>query len=417
MPPSEEPPPATGMRPQVELAVGLAIFAALAIGAAALGSKGRQQPDFDPRRSTFLTGPAGARGYAEALERLHVRVERFRGRPMELRRLPDTGNPVLAVVGPTEEIDPLEAAAIARFGVRHDLLLAGEGAEAAMRCYGYVVEPRLHPMLAITTGQPMSASDLRVWAVLARAQPRPRRRPTAWDDEGYAACDVPTTLRADTLLRTVGGRVVALRLEIVGGRAVTLVADDLLFSNRALRSSGAGPFSLRLVAGRYDRIIFDEYHHGYGPSGSLAGSVLGWSTRSPWGWAGWQLAGIGLVALAAAAVRFGPVRPSPERRRRSSLEHVRALATVLSAAEGHDLAIQLMVQGLRRRLSRHPHAAEAGLRADPRPWVRELTRRARSPRAQEALTSLSDLATHPQSGEGVLQAANVVEEVWEDLKP
>jgi hypothetical protein len=230
-------------------------------------------------------------------------------------------------------------------------------------------------------------------------------------------CDTPSTLRADTLLRTIGGRVVALRLEISGGRAVTLVADDLLFSNRALRSSSAGPFALRLVAGRYGRIVFDEYHQGYGPSGSLAGALLDWSTRSPWGWAGWQLAAVGLLGLAAAGVRFGPVRPSPERRRRSSLEHVRALATVLSAARGHDLAVRLMLQGLRRRLSRHPHAGEAGLRADPRPWSSDLARRARSARARAALESLCALTERPQSGEGVLHAANAVEDVWEDLKP
>jgi Domain of unknown function (DUF4350) len=406
------------MRPHAELAVGLGIFGILAAGAAALGSREHRQPDFDPRRSTFLTGPDGARGYAEALERLRVRVERFRRRPMELRRVGDVNTTtVLAVVGPTEAIDPLEAAAIAAFGTRHDLLLAGEGAEAAMRCYGYTVEPRLHPMLALVPGQRMATSDMRVWAVLARAQPRPRRAPVAWDDEGYAVCDTPSTLRADTLLRTIGGRVVALRLEISGGRAVTLVADDLLFSNRALRSSSAGPFALRLVAGRYGRIVFDEYHQGYGPSGSLAGALLDWSTRSPWGWAGWQLAAVALLGLAAAGVRFGPVRPSPERRRRSSLEHVRALATVLSAARGHDLAVRLMLQGLRRRLSRHPHAAEAGLRADPRPWSSDLARRARSARARAALESLCALTERPQSGEGVLHAANAVEDVWEDLKP
>jgi len=407
------------MRPEVEFAVGLGIFAILAAGAAALGSRQRGQPDFDPRRSTFLTGPDGARGYADALERLGVRVERFRRRPMELRRVRDLGNAtVLAVIGPTEEIDPLEAGAIAEFGKRHDLLLAGNGAEAAIRCYGYIVETRLHPVLAVMPGQRMAASDLRVWAVLARAQPRARRTPVAWDDQDYAVCDPPTVLRADTLLRTVGGRVVALRLEISGGRAVTLVADDLLFSNRALRSSSAGPFALRLVAGRYDRIFFDEYHNGFGPSGSLAGSVLDWSTRSPWGWAGWQLAAIGLLALAAAGVRFGPVRPSLERRRRSSLEHVRALATVLSAARGHDLAIRLMVQGLRRRLSRHPHAgSEAGFRADPRLWLSDVARRARSARARAALESLGALTARHQNGEGVLRAANVVEDVWEDLKP
>jgi hypothetical protein len=117
-------------------------------------------------------------------------------------------------------------------------------------------------------------------------------------------------------------------------------------------------------------------------------------------------------------VRFGPVRPSSERRRRSPLEHVRALATVLAAAKGHDVAVQLMVQGLRRRLSRSPHAGAApGLRADAGVWLGDLSRRIRSSRAREAVTSLAALTHRPQSGEGVLRAANAVEDVWEDLKP
>ena len=65
------------------------------------------------------------------------------------------------------------------------------------------------------------------------------------------------------------GRPVALRLWLSGGRAVTLVADDRVFSNRAVRATDAGPFALRLVAGRYRRILIDEYHQGFGPSGSL----------------------------------------------------------------------------------------------------------------------------------------------------
>lgn len=407
------------MRPQVELAVGLGIFGLLALGAAALGSRGRREPDVDPRRSSFLSGRDGARGYAEALARLGVRVERFRRRPMELRSA-DSGadSTLLALIGPTEELDATEAVAISDYGRKHDLLLAGEGAEAAMRCYGYAVERRPNPMLAVTPGQRPAQSDLRVWAVLARRSPGPRRRVSAWDDQGPAVCEPAVPMRGDTLLRTAGGRVVAVRLELAGGQMVTLVADDLLFSNRALRWSDAGPFALRLVVGHYRRILIDEYHHGYGPSGSLAGAVLGWSGRSPWGWAAWQLAGVGLVGLAAAAVRFGPVRPSSERRRRSPLEHVRALATVLAAAKGHDVAVQLMVQGLRRRLSRSPHTGAApGLRADAGVWLGDLSRRVRSSRAREAVTSLAALTGRPQSGEGVLRAANAVEDVWEDLKP
>ena len=47
---------------------------------------------------------------------------------------------------------------------------------------------------------------------------------------------------------------------------MTLVSDDRLFSNRALRESAAGPFALSLVVPRYRRIVVDEYHHGFDAS-------------------------------------------------------------------------------------------------------------------------------------------------------
>jgi predicted RNA polymerase sigma factor len=123
---------------------------------------------------------------------------------------------------------------------------------------------------------------------------------------------------------------------------------------------------------------------------------------------------VGLIALAAAAIRFGPIRPPAGRKRRSPLEHVRALATALAAARGHDLAVRLMAQGLRRRLSRGP---QAGLRADPRPWLAALAPHLRSGRGREAAAELLALTGRPQDADGVLHAANVVEDVWEDLKP
>jgi hypothetical protein len=407
------------MRPRTELAVALGIFGLLAAGAAALGGRGRREPDFDTRRSTFLTGPDGARGYAEALQRLGVDVEQFRRRPAELRTtVRGAEATVLAALGPTEPVDPLEATVMVAFARSHDLLLAGEGAEAVMRCYGYAVETRPNAMLAVMPGQLPVTSRLRVWAVLRQAGPRAPSASSAFEEEPPALCQGPAVVRTDTLLRTVGGRVVALRLELAESRTVTLVADDLIFSNRALRSSEAGPFALRLVLGRYRRIVFDEYHHGYGPSGSLPGALLAWSSRSPWGWAAWQLAAVGLLSLTATALRFGPVRASPDRRRRSPLEHVHALATVLAAAKGHDLAVRLMVQGLRRRLSRSPYtAAGSGLRADPRAWLADQARHIRAGPARTAVTSLAALMDRPQDAEGVLRAANVVEDVWADLKP
>ena len=195
-------------------------------------------------------------------------------------------------------------------------------------------------------------------------------------------CTAPAPVQTDTLL-SAGGRPVVLRLRLPGDRVVTLVSDDRLFTNRLVRESGTGPFVLGLVVDRYPRVIVDEYHHGFDASGSLAGAAFDWSLRSPWGWAVWQLVLVGVIALIAAGVRFGPARRIIERRRRSPLEHVRALATALAAARGHDVAVRLIVQGLHRRLG-HAGKVERGGPVD------YLARVDRSRRADGARTGGAD---------------------------
>src|SRR5437867_179509 len=76
------------------------------------------------------------------------------------------------------------------------------------------------------------------------------------------------------------------------------------------------------------------------------------SRPSAAGWALLQLMGVGLVAVAMAAVRFGPAQAVIDRRRRSPLEHVEALAASLEGAGGVDTTVALIVAGLRRRLGR-----------------------------------------------------------------
>jgi hypothetical protein len=226
-------------------------------------------------------------------------------------------------------------------------------------------------------------------------------------------CAVPEPVRVDTLLRTEGERVIALALRYRSGRSVTLVSDASLFSNRSLRETAAGPFTLGLVVPRYRRALIDELHHGYEISGSLAGATLQWSLRSPWGWAAWQLAVVGVLALLAAGIRFGPVRAAIVRRRRSPLEHVRALATALAAARGHDTAARLLVQGLRRRLSRSGRP----VRGDVDAWLDGLGPSVRTARGRAALAELTTLTRRRAGPEGVLRAANAVETLWEELKP
>src|SRR5439155_20037942 len=104
--------------------------------------------DEDRRRSTFLAGPGGARGWAEALERLGVKVERLRRRPAAFDTLSSTGT-LVAVLGPSTALSAREGLTVA--GLPGDLLLAGPGAGAAFRCFGYDVRVHWRDSLTLVT--------------------------------------------------------------------------------------------------------------------------------------------------------------------------------------------------------------------------------------------------------------------------
>jgi hypothetical protein len=95
------------------------------------------------------------------------------------------------------------------------------------------------------------------------------------------------------------------------------------------------------------------------------------------------------------------------------LEHVHALAAALAAARGHDVAVRLMIEGLRRRLSPRGQA----LRSDVTPWVDRLAENVRTTDSREAVRTLQQLMSGPVRTDSVLLAANAVEDVWQDLRP
>lgn len=397
------------MRPRTEVTLAFAALGLLALIAVALGSRRSRQGDEDPRRSTYLAGPRGARGFAEALTRLGVRVVRERARTATVVRTPPTAGRLLAVLDPTYPLDDADAERLADYRADGgDLLLAGRGAAAAMRCFGYSVRQRSDSSLARVYGVATGGGAVEIGPVLAHGRPR---EPEPGELMLHrCALTMPATV--DTLLGTDDGRAVAVSLGFGGGGRALLVSDGRLFANRALRETAAGELALRLVVGHYGEVAFDEYHHGFGPEGSLRRAVLDWSAGSPWGWALWQVVAVGLLALAVSGVAFGPRRSIISRHRRSPLEHVRALATALAASRGHDVAVRLLVQGLRRRL-----APGRALRADPGGWLASITPHLRSERARAEAGELARLISRPQSAEGVLQAANIVEDLWQELRP
>ncbi len=395
------------MRPRTELLLVVTTVALLGAAAALLADRSKIIST-DARPSTLLNGPGGTSGFLEASRALGLSTRRFRDRTTRLVA-PDTGRrTVLAILGPSAPLSGPERAAVERFRRTGDLLIAGLSASGLMRCYGYRVRSHLlDPLVA-------REASVKVLAVLQPTGEKVATDSSRAFDTGTSRCEVPTYARVTPLLTTPKG-VVAVRLEPADSSgAIVLVADVALFSNREVRrrDSGAGPFVLGLVAGRYDDLVVEEYHHGFGAAGSLSDEVLAWSGRSPWGWAAWQLAAVGVLALLVDAFRFGPITGRVDRPRRNPLEHLRALATALSAAKGHDEAIGAIVRGLRRRLT--PTSLRP--RGDWRRWLVEQDRTITSVEGRRALDTLIHLTAPGQPASSVLQAANAAEELWQSMR-
>lgn len=407
------------MRPRTEAALALGLMLGLVALAAGVGASSRGTEEADIRASSYLAGPFGVRGLADALRQVGVEVQSSRRLLPDLARDSTGARPrLVAMLSPIEAPSGAEQETLLDYlgqDPSDDLLLAGTATNGVMQCFGYISDRRPVESVVLRPVAGETGTDWpRLSAVLSSTTALVVVDSSREEDAGITSCTVPPVRRIDTLLTSHSGRVVALRLwrEDIDQR-ILLVADATLLRNRALRESPSGPYLLGLLAGNYRRVVFDEMHQGFTQGGSLLDALLAWSWRSPWGWAAWQLAVVGLLLLAAGAVRFGPVRPVIPRRRRSPLEHVHALATALAASRGHDVAIGAIVRGLNRRL--HPGGRQA--RVEWRAWVDRLARQLRSPRAQDAARTLQSLTRPGQPSEGVLRAANAVEDVWQELRP
>jgi hypothetical protein len=389
----------------------LAGFAAAMLLVGIMGR--RAAPDLsmgDRRPSTFLTGPGGLSALADALETLGVEVERRRIPLFGMADDPALRAPgtALAVVDVSYMMSTEERREVIRYleaggavvlagwtGVEWDLGLARRIGRSDDADTAAVVPP------AGIGSLPGVVTALR------------RRRSTR------SAPVLLEAQRVDTLLTAGERRPVALRLEFAGGGRALVLAESEWLRNRALRDTDVGALVIPwLLAFDVERLVVDEYHHGFGRSGALVGAVWQWLISRPPGWALLQLALAGVAALAALAVRFGPAVPAISRRRRSPLEHLEALASGLERAGGRAAATELLGRGLARRLRRAGRVApRAAWARDRERWLDGLARGSDHPGARAAVTRLGWLLRERgEGGEHVLRTAQAVEDVWEALK-
>jgi hypothetical protein len=365
----------------------------------------------DPRRSTYLTGPAGTSGLARTIQELGVVVEPRRRSLFDLTGDSGITAPVVALLDVETLPTRVEQAELVEY-VKHGGSLVLAGLNGVERCFGTAVD-----MLRDSAAIPATDSFVLPWAhaVINVSQESERELDTGL--EGVVPCTAPAPVNVDTLMLTVAGGVVAWRLDFAGGGNVLMLADSRFLSNEMLKKTDAGiliiPWLLELGGAM---IVVDEYHQGFGDGGSLLVAAWRWTLASPSGWALLQLVLAGLLALGIGAIRFGPTVTIVERHRRSTLEHLDALAAGLQRAGGHAAAVGLIVGGLRRRLAvsglvRWP--TDTGLQE----WLGSLELAARTPAARSSVERLKLHLEDRGHSDRVLKIATTVEDVWEALIP
>ena len=160
----------------------------------------------------------------------------------------------------------------------------------------------------------------------------------------------------------------------LGKGRVAVVADPDLLRNDVLRVCrwGADVAAVRILeyaagdapnGGRRQRMIFDEYHQGYGDQPGTFRGIFRYLARTPSGHLVLQLAGAGLILLLAAGPRLLVPRATDRIERRSPLEHVEALAQAYRAVGATRTATSRLVHGVRRRVE-HALGARTGVTTD-----------------------------------------------------
>jgi hypothetical protein len=406
-------------------------FVVLAAIAGVLGSL--SAPDrmlWDPRRSSELRGPAGMKGLADAFQRLGIPVERRRSSFFGLADESEAIDSTAWIVIPTLRTQGLESArafadaasgstptAVERRELMHYLERGGAvfvaGYTGLADCFGLDIDwergagvPKAPPGLEVDALPPARY----VIRTLAGDD-----RPLSKTDVEQPRCVAPPLRETRALLTTPGG-IVARRMAFEGGGRAIVLADSRYLSNEFLRDTDAGLVVLPLLLDeRPSLLIMDEYHLGFGRGGSIFVAAWRWLRRSPGGWTILQLAAAGLLALGVAAIRFGPALRLVERRRRSPLEHLDALAVGLERAGGRETAVERIVSGLRRRLSRAGYRPR-GDQDDYERWLAGLALATRSDAAHAAVERLDRLVRQRGGDERVLATAAAVEDVWEALR-
>ncbi|HEU4557720.1 MAG TPA: DUF4350 domain-containing protein [Longimicrobium sp.] len=361
----------------------LVALVVLIVALALITGNRAQEETLDPRPSTYLSTPLGARALIETMRGVKVPVAR-RMEPFA-DAAPLEGP--LAVLAPSMEPSDGELHQLAEWVRGGGTLIYAARASDGFRDNEDALDTLGLNLKALVRDTLVAATDARRAGAAATAADLPITQgvgTVAGFRRGFAPGS--PALEKATVLASSGGTPVVIDYRMGKGRVIAW-SDALPLVNTRLRGSRAAHLFVRTAAGaaKGRPVWFDEYHHGFATGEGVVKRALGWLAGERWGHAALQVTVALLGLLLLFGRRFGAPLPPPPLRRRSPLEHVEALAGAYQQAGAKDTARRLLLAGLARRLGR---------RAAP------------TPQAEGEM--LHRLAAHPTAGD----AARALELEW-----
>jgi len=341
------------LRPVIVLPVlGLLLVVAVILSPSGLANT-------DTRLTTYSTTPFGARALYDVLGRLGWHVLRRR----RVFRAPVDSSGTYLILSPPLDLSATEVSALLDAVRRGATIVvspdAGSPLSDSLRIRRSRFDQDLEVLRSDTTDVSDPASALIAAAVNAGGFSRYLRPvPTSErDTEPVFPPDTATLLR----VRADSGRArPAIMTRRLGKGTAVIVAELAFARNDNVRDTTGMILAVRLLerAGidRSHRLVFDEYHQGFGDAANMSAAIDQALFGTPVGRAAVQALIAGLILLLAVGIRPVAPRERPSIERRSPLEHVGALRLAYEQIQATRLATSRLVRGLRRR---HPLGAAA----------------------------------------------------------
>ena len=308
-----------------------------------------------PRLTTHAAAHGGAMGLYQAAERLGWEVERLE-RPM---RHGTDSSAVYAVLDAPEPLTSSDVSTLLGAVSRGAGLFAVLSRNSALGDSLGVNVTRSREELPVALAGPLASVQRSEQATPDETRPKANtvlrfegsRREITRLLELPGAIDSSDVTTRDPADRS---RVPAVAAAFPYGRGrVVVVSDASILRNIELRDTYSGIAAIRLLEAAtpagVKRLVFDEYHFGYGQRSTFASLVWRALFGTRLGRLTVTVAAAALILLLALAPRPIPPPPRAAIERRSPLEHVGALARAYQTIGASQTAMRRLVRGLRRR--------------------------------------------------------------------